>query len=392
MPSSRLPLALLTVIGAVPAAAQVRTWTPAVDTVGTALRVTSPGYTAWRDTTTGWILRLEQEIDLAGSEPWSPRAQRRTLLLPDGGVAVSTVEPAKVEIYDRDGRFVRLIGRAGGGTGEYLMPSALAITGDTLVVNDARQGRVLLYSLSGRFLNSFFTDIRGTDPSMALDPRGLLRLGEAAGAAGEGKRWVYFTLRGERRDSLERPPLEPAPAWDLEIGPRMRSRFVIPFSPMPREAFLPDGSLVYGRGDRWQFLVTRSGDDTLRIMELANTRVDSVPPAYADTLVRDLVASQPLLAGVATREAIPRIFPAWNDVAVDGRGFLWVSVGYFFRRTHYFAVFHPDGRYLGYVPSWFERFEGTSWREDRVAVPAVGRDRQSIVRIYRIDRRGEGSP
>lgn len=381
---------LLVTLIAIPvgrAASQVRTWTPTYDTVGSAPRVTSGGYTAWQDSTTGWMLRPERIVTLVGDETWSPRANRQTLVLPDGRLVVSTMEPASIQLYDSSGTFVRTIGRSGNGPGEYSWPSALAVTGDTLIIHDGRQARMLLYTMSGTYLRAFYTDIRNTASDMAIDPRGYLRLRENFGMTGaRGVRWIYFTLEGARVDSLERPTSSERPGWSLDSTNSV-SRFIIPFTASDAEVFLDDGTLLYGTGDRFRFMVTRTGADTVRIAELTNIRVDSIPAAYADTVLTELIKAQPRLNGIATSAQFPRVFPLWNELAVDGRGYIWVSIGFWSRRTHYFGVFAPDGRYLGFVRSLFERFAGTSWSGDRVAALGVDRQRRPIVRIFTIDRK-----
>lgn len=374
------------------AGAQLRTWTPTIDTVGSAQRVVSGGYTVWQDSTTGWVLRPERVVELVGGPLWSPRANRHTALLPDGRLIVSTMDPASIELYDSTGMFVRHIGRAGNGPGEYTWPSGLVVTGDTVFIHDGRQARILRYTLSGTYLSSFYTDIRNTMSDMAIDPRGYLRMRENIGlGAGRGTRWVYFTPTGARVDSLERPTAPEPPSWSLDSTNSV-NRFMIPFSAPHADVFLRDGTLMYGTGDRFSFTISRTGKDTVRIAELANVRTDSIPAAYVDTVLTQLTAAQPRLKGIATAEQFPKVFPLWNDLAVDGKGYVWVSIGFWGRRTHYFGVFAPDGRYLGFVRSLFERFEGSSWTGDRVAVPAVDRERRPVIRILRIDRKGHPSP
>ncbi len=385
--------ALLTVQGPpVHLAAQVRTWTATYDTVGTAPRVTSPGYTGWRDSTTGWVLRLERTFPVADPVPvGSSFTSRRTLLFPDGRVAVSSTMPAAVQLYDTSGVLIRSIGSAGNGPGQYLMPTDMVLHHDTLIVLDGRQARLLFYNVDGTYIRTFFTEVYGTGGrnGLAIDPRGLIRLPQGRGAI-DGpaqRRWVYFDMNGKLRDSLDRPPMQELKGWTIEMGPGRINTFGVPFQPLDADGFLNDGSLIYGRGDRMQLLVSRRGADTALIMERTGIQADSIPKWYADSTVAQMTRSQPLLAGRITSDALPTFYPLWNEFAIDGRGYIWVSMGSWALRTHYFAIFAPDGRYLGHVISRFESLIGTSWQADHVAVPTWDQNRTPTVRIYRIDRK-----
>ncbi|MDZ4257919.1 MAG: 6-bladed beta-propeller [Gemmatimonadales bacterium] len=158
-------LCLCLVLALVPSdlSAQVRTWTAVVDTVGSAPRITSPGYTAWRDTTTGWVMRHERTFPVRAHDPALPMSRRQLLLLSDKRTVVASAMPAAVEVYDSTGAYTHQIGLAGNGPGEYLMPTGLAMLHDTLLVLDSRQMRILFYTLDGRYLRTFFTGVGGGD-------------------------------------------------------------------------------------------------------------------------------------------------------------------------------------------------------------------------------------
>ncbi len=58
-----------------------------------------------------------------------------------------------LRVFDTKGEYVRTIGRAGEGPGEFGEPAFPFITGDTLVIWDARLRRVTLFSLAGEVLD-----------------------------------------------------------------------------------------------------------------------------------------------------------------------------------------------------------------------------------------------
>jgi len=70
--------------------------------------------------------------------------------LSDGGFVVLEQRPAELRIFDRSGTFVRRVGRAGEGPGEFQTPTDLAVLeGDTLVVWDSRAQRLSWFSSDG---------------------------------------------------------------------------------------------------------------------------------------------------------------------------------------------------------------------------------------------------
>lgn len=390
-PAYTLLLALL-VPGSLPGQARERVWTATFDTVAGVPRVTSPGYTAWRDTTFGWRFQLERTFDLrdADSGSWNP--QWRIHLLTDGRVVVFTPTTNSLELYDVEGRYVRTIGRQGAGPEEYESMAAFTAVGDTLVVNDGRAGRLVLYTLDGRFLRSFRTGIHALGKPIAIDPRGHVRVEQGYGHSEDSVRtqWVHFTLRGARVDSITMPAQAAARHWMVRVGTGV-SKFTVPFSPAPQTTFLADGTLVYGNTGTWEFVMSREGRDSSLIFRRVNVEAVPLPASFADTVFASATA-QFNLKEIAKREDMPTVYPAWNDFVSDGLGNLWVSTGSRRLRNHYWGVFGPDGRYLGAVAAWFDFLNMSSWGTDRVAFVGWVERQRAVVRIYRIVRPEHSTP
>jgi hypothetical protein len=199
--------------------------------------------------------------------------------------------------------------------------------------------------------------------------------------------WLYYTMRGVAVDSITRPPLPGQKHWQALDGTRSMM-FQVPMSPDASDAFLPDGTLIYGVGNRFEFVATRTGRDTVRIFGRSDVAPVPIPPSFVDTTMEQLTRFQPALVSVAKRSDIPANYPLWSSTAVDDKGYFWVSVGMRGRTPVYYSIFAPDGRYLGYVPSFFDRVDTASFAGDHVAYIGYDKDRRAVLRIYRIDRRG----
>lgn len=378
-----------------PCAAQtpVRTWTPVIDSVGRVPRITSPGYTMWRDSTTGWKMTFERSITLEGAKPGQFDRAWQALLLPDRRMLVSHRNPAGIELYDTAGKVERTIGNDGSGPDDFASASSMLMYHDTLIVGDGIRGRVLFYTLDGVLHRSFFVDVHGEPLALAIDGRGRLRVQQRRGS-GEGTRlgWLYFTLQGKRVDSLDAPFVDRPRGIATPSAPGRVTVLQLPYQPLNGFTFRQDGPLVYGFGDAYQFAITNTGRDTVRLFARSGFTPLALPASFADSTAKEMNEGRP----PGTREIVasdfPAVFPIWNEIATDELGYLWVSRGFWIRRTHAFDVFAPDGRYLGYVVSRFESLRTASWSNGRVAITTYDRNRMPVVRIFRIDRPDDRLP
>ncbi len=71
-----------------------------------------------------------------------------------GHILIADRIDANVKIYDDAGNWVRTLGRLGDGPGEFRRPIAVAATGDSVFVLDARHARLSLFLMTGQFLES----------------------------------------------------------------------------------------------------------------------------------------------------------------------------------------------------------------------------------------------
>ena len=91
---------------------------------------------------------------------------------------------SNIFMYDRNGRFVKLIGRAGDGPGEFRRVRELKVWGDTLFASDAAVGRITYLSTDGKVLGTR-SFIPGTDGIVRLRA-GLVAFGRNSTPSGAG--------------------------------------------------------------------------------------------------------------------------------------------------------------------------------------------------------------
>jgi DNA-binding beta-propeller fold protein YncE len=89
----------------------------------------------------------------------------------DINVYVSDEWLNRINIYTKDGDFLRSWGTHGSGNGELDRPAGLVIRGNTIFVVDSRNHRVQKFSLSGRYLGQFGSF--GSGPGQLNTPWGI---------------------------------------------------------------------------------------------------------------------------------------------------------------------------------------------------------------------------
>ena len=357
---------------------------------GGAPRVMSPGPTAWRDKS-GWSLVLERTIQPPDGSPGELGRPSDIALVADGHVFVVDEAPVRIRLYGADGVFVGNIGREGSGPGEYRRP-AISVTRDRLLIQDPAQSRVTIYTLGGTLLRSFPSTCCNFGPAPFLDDHGHVTTAAFSMLMGKARRqWVVFDTLGTRLDSLDYPAAMVEPTWTVtRPGPTPgsygSSSYPIPFAAANRNLRLNDGTMVYGRTDRYEFVVTRTGRDTLRVFGRTDAVAVRIPAEIRDSVYHAMVDGNEPLHTVAKESDLPGIFALWDGLDVDGAGNVWVSAGGGLAGAPRFDVIAPNGAFLGSVPSPWRIGERTSWAGDRVAVLDPDANDLPRIRVFRIRR------
>ena len=96
-----------------------------------------------------------------------------------------------IHVFDRAGKFLRVIGRRGEGPGEFFSLAQLGWKGDTLWVQDPLANRVSLFHPSGKFLTSIsFTASLKSDRFLSVPPGALLANGSLVSKPGTSAQLV----------------------------------------------------------------------------------------------------------------------------------------------------------------------------------------------------------
>ena len=185
--------------------------------------------------------------------------------------------------------------------------------------------------------------------------------------------------------------------WQLSGGSgqnQMRMMMSVPLTTSVELGLDPAGGVVLGRNDRYELVVSGTGQDTVQVFGRAATGnpIDGARrQLIRDSLVENYAKQ---FDKKAVEEAfrvsdLPSSAPLYRNIAVDRLGNRWLEQddgGVAANRR--FDVFDSTGAYLGQVPipRIFGNGWGTNWGTDRVATSAEDEDGMPVVVVYRISR------
>lgn len=323
-------------------------WAGRVDTLpGGTLVVTNPARGLW-DSTSTW--RLEETLRIGRGEGDGPDLFGDVAALevdPLGRVYVLESQADEIRVFDRNGRFVRMIGRRGGGPGEFGLPAGLMWDGEgRLWVADVRNARYSAFDTAGGYLGerrrraSFF---RLPFPGL-MDAEGRV-YDTGLDAMGSAETLVRFDDDPPASDTF---PLPTFAAEQFEIPGRVT--VVVPFSASLRWKLGPGPELWFGVTGEYRIYRRTLDGDTLAVIG-REYQAPPVTAAQRDSAVEalDWFTEE---GGRIDPSRFPRSHPAFHDFTVDDRGFLWVRPAESGAAPGtVFDVFDPEGRYLGAVRS-----------------------------------------
>lgn len=280
-----------------------------------------------------------------------------------GAVYVCDAKAKNIKKFDASGKFLKLIGRAGQGPGEFTHPYEVEVFRDRLFVRDLFASRISQFDLEGTFLSAVSIDRKeGSWRRFQALPDG---------------RWIVETEFVDRR--------EPGAPQEMRLAlhgpdfsfiktiyrkPVFRNKYItepvrtnvpLPFPARSKWGLTPDGKIVVGFSGSYEIEI--HDPDKGKLLSWTQ-RFDPVAVTKKDRddhfagLVQSVGSSSGSVS-VVNRGApdyvvqnteFPKTKPAFEDFAVDAAGnawaFLWLPSP---ESKRLIDVFDPKGKLLGQV-------------------------------------------
>ena len=349
-----------------------------------------------------WRIEVER---VYGSRPGTELADPRTLAVDGAGrLYIGDTRPAAVKVFNVDGSLLRVLGREGGGPGEYRNPW-IAARGGVVVVHDPTQSRTTVFDTSGQVRKSW-TSFCCHQDEIALDGAGRVVVPAALsspGADGPGggvsrKAYVRYALDGRVLDTVIIRSSGPERLWTVarhgsDGKPAAgTTSIVIPYSPRQQFAWDRAGGYVSGWSNTLRMFRSTTGKDSTSL-SLGDVPAVPLPPAVRRAAVDSAIAQFARLVGPGpAREAVklddvPTIAPAFHRLLVDEERNIWAQlIARADSRTTTFRVFGPTGSDLGTatLPLRFPEWGGVTFGPGTMYVRSESEDGEPIVVRLRI--------
>ena len=315
----------------------------------------------------------------------------------DGHVYVWDRGRTLLRQFDQDGEYVRNVGGAGSGPGEYRAALGMSISDGLLVLWDAGNGRINVYDTAGTYVDSWQFFGRG-DASLGIlqDATGQLYIPTSMTESN-----VLGRLRledGDLTDTISIPRASPGDGRLQAISPDGGTmvRRDVPLLPREHVVFHPGGGFVRGWSGEYRLDIHSADGEVRRILvEDATLSVSAaMRSAMEDELSSAMRRTNPEWTWEGPR--VPSQRPSFLGVEVGTDGTIWVRrslateesmdpAWYMSRATterpETFDVFGPGGTFCGRVslPS-----DVNALRMDGREIWGVARDSVDVPYIVRL--------
>jgi hypothetical protein len=265
-------------------------------------------------------LKLKEEMTFGqGDNPDEAFSEVSAFAVDDAGTVYALdVKDRKIKVYDRAGKFLRLIGKPGQGPGELGVPANILLTHDnSLAISDATNQKISFFKLTGEHIRDVSSAGRLGFVSMSLDAQGNF-LGQEMAIVPEGSKMFYeikkfapdlkplFTL-----DKIEFPI--PLPGSGVKLNALEMIAIYL---------FDPAGNILYGRSRAYEIKVFSPEGKHLRTIEKEFTPEKVTQEDIDEMLER--IASVQMGGNIKDLLSFPEKYPPFQNIFLDDQGRLYV--------------------------------------------------------------------
>ncbi len=275
------------------------------------------------------ICIIEEELSIGeaeGQEEYMFSMIRGIEVDDEENIYVVDYKRKHIRKFDKNGGFLRMIGREGQGPGEFQQIQNIQITPvNELMVHDRYTFRLTFFSLDGDYLRTVL--LKGSWASVVkINSMGNYLVKTYDFDLPHGRYATELKVHSSNLAFIR--TIVKDKFWsDLPLQPRIASKF------------LPSDLIICGFRESYEFQILDSEGEIIR-----KVTKDYVPVEISEEekKKRELPQSSEL----------PRYFPAFQDFSVDeeGRFFIQTFERYENEEIFYFDVFNTEGKYIAKVP------------------------------------------
>jgi len=281
------------------------------------------------------VFSLEEELSIGeaeGREEYMFSGIRSMAVDDAGRIYVLDRKETHVKVFDRDGTYIRTIGKKGQGPGEFIMPLSVLITHQNeLAVNDYRS-RLAIFSLEGEFKKN-----------IQIAKVGLSRIDIDS----EGNIVGRAIVREEENPRYELKKFDSGLNYLHSLG----------FSPLPSASpsgFNPFGGIISFQIDNHDQVICGYPEDyEIKIFDKEgnmkrNIIKDYDPVEITEEEIKEATESTP----PEIKVSIPKYHMAYSWFAVDDEGRIFVMTNERVEEGegYYYDVFDPEGKFIAKIP------------------------------------------
>lgn len=275
----------------------------------------------------------------------------------------------QIKVFNKNGKFLRNIGRKGQGPGEMLSPSVMEIvSGKEIMICDISNNRVSFFSLKGKLVKEvskgkFFRLISPT-PDSSGNFIGSYRIRMGQKRVVELKKFdsnfePIFTLK--KLDYTDEPDV------------------IYPYPPFIIYSVLKDDKVLWGNWLSYRLhIVDETGKMTRKIFKDYNPIKITEKDKEKD--IKQRFGDQGIPPGI--KVDFPDYHPAFWYLSIDDEGRIFVQT---FERTeegsYYYDVFDSEGKYIAKIPFGVRPW---AWKKNKLYTVEEDEEGYQYVKRYKV--------
>ena len=243
----------------------------------------------------------------------------------------------KISIFDKNGKFIRNIGKRGQGPGEFQFPRQILISPNhELVVCDLMVRRLLFFLFDGTFKGSIPTWKYGRLTRVLVDSEDNI-IGETL-------------LSGEKRGfSLKKFNANFEELFTIAVKEREKLPLLEDLSPRIVWTVSDNDDIIWGDSEKYEINVQDRQGKLLKKITKESRPEKVIEEEYSDQL-KTKFGGRPI--PLDFEQELPNYYPAFRSLETDGQGRLLVST---FEKVndgkgYYIDVFNAEAKYVAKIP------------------------------------------